>query len=99
MVHGATNLYDMKEKYYKEVMAHIEELMKEYPWTEFTILPTAEATPIRIKTIAVNGTLIEQTLATRYDFIGVFSKELELIVPFDSDKPQLKGEYGNKRWE
>ncbi len=76
----------MTRDYYKRAKTDIEELQKEYPFTNFSILPTVEPMPIRITTIAANIRLINQTCAVKEDFLGKYSRELEIIVPFDYEQ-------------
>lgn len=71
------------QKYYKKVLEDIQELITHYPYTSYTLFPTSQPTPVRIRTVAADNRIIQLTCATEQDFLGAFSKELEIIVPFD----------------
>lgn len=70
-------------EYYHEARENIRELQNVYPFTSFTFLPTVQVQPITIHVIAADNTLIQNTRAMRQDFLQKYSKELEIIVPFD----------------
>ena len=82
-------------EYYKTVFQDIHEARKIYPYIKVTVPPTAEAAPILLKAVAVNISLLETTHAEYKDFIGAFSRELEIIIPFDYRKSGCKV-YGGK---
>lgn len=69
--------------YYHKVREDIRELQSIYPFTTFTCPPTVQMQPITIHVIAADNILIQKTCAMREDFIQEYSKELEVIVPFD----------------
>ena len=54
-----------------------------YPFMEVTSPPTVVPVPIQLKVVAVNAEFFEKTYAVREDFTGPFSRELEIIIPFD----------------
>lgn len=69
--------------YYREVRDDIRELQSIYPFTTFICLPTVQIQPIVIHVIAADRALIQKTCAMRQDFLQKYSKELEIVVPFD----------------
>lgn len=71
------------QEYYKTVKADFKELKAQYPFSEYTILPTVEPQPITMKIIAADKNLIESSGACEVDFLGEYSKLLEVLVPFD----------------
>lgn len=76
---------DYKE-YYDNVVHDIEQLKQEYPFLEYHIYPTVVPSEVTIDVIAASKELIEQTCADRNDFLGVYSRLLKVIVPFDYGK-------------
>lgn len=76
-------LNEEKLNYYDHVLVNIRELKTVYPFVKFSILPTRQPEPIHIQVIAANKSLIQVTHSDIQDFLGTFSKELEIIVPFD----------------
>lgn len=86
MGHGeyvAVNDTKIPDDYYFNVRKDVQELQKLYPFACFIFLPLRIPKPIVVHVIAVDCTLIKKTCAYREDFIQDFSKELEIIVPFD----------------
>ena len=69
--------------YVKEVFKDIQEAKETYPFIKATLLPTVNPMPIQLKVIAVNISLLERTHAKCEDFVGAYSRELEIVVPFD----------------
>ena len=69
--------------YYHKVLGNIQELRSVYPFTTFTSLPTVQIQPITIHVIAADNNLIQKTCAKREDFVQEYSKELEVVVPFE----------------
>ena len=82
-------------EYIEDVFADIQQARETYPFIETTLLPTVNPEPIQLKVVAVNKSLLERTHAKREDFIGLYSRELEIIVPFDYKKAGCKV-YGGK---
>lgn len=68
--------------YYSSVFRELEELKSEYPFVKIVFEPTVEPKPIRAQVIAVSNDIIRSTLAKEADFLGPFSKALEVIIPF-----------------
>ena len=98
MEHGGKTKFFMimRERIYcTSVLKDINELKKYYPYTSYILPPTAELHPIHIRTVAADTDLIRVTGAIEQDFIGEYSKELQIIVPYDY---KLKGcqVYGGK---
>lgn len=81
--------------YVEDVFADIQQAREKYPFIEATLLPTVELSPIQLKVVAVNKSLLERTNAKCEDFIGPYSREIEIIVPFDYKKAGCKV-YGGK---
>lgn len=69
--------------YYDHVMHDIGELKKEYPFLDYHIYPTATPSEITIDVIAVHKAIIDLTCADREDFLGEYSRLINVIVPFD----------------
>lgn len=86
---------ESERKYVKDVFADIQQARETYPFIEATLLPTVDPVPIQLKVAAVNKSLLERTHAKREDFAGPYSRELEIIVPFDYKKAGCKV-YGGK---
>lgn len=72
-----------KRQYCTNVRDDIEELKKYYPFTSYIMPPTMELQPVHIRTIAADARIIKATNAIEQDFLGEYSKELEIIVPYD----------------
>ena len=68
--------------YYDNVLNEINELKRYYPFTSYTIPPTLSPSPVQIRTVAADYKLIKKTRALEQDFLGEYSKELEIIVPY-----------------
>lgn len=81
--------------YVEDVFADIRQAREKFPFIETTLLPTVNPAPIQLKVVAVNKSLLERTHAKREDFIGTYSRELEIIVPFNYKKVGCKV-YGGK---
>ena len=82
-------------EYIEDVFIDIRQTRETYPFIEATLLPTVNPVPIRLKVVAVNIFLLKRTRAKCVDFIGPFSRELEIIVPFDYKKTGCEV-YGGK---
>lgn len=80
---GAVNDIRSNNDYYHEVREDIRELQSIYPFTTFTCPPTVQIQPIIIHVIAADSVLIQKTCAMRQDFLQEYSKELDILVPFD----------------
>lgn len=89
---SVSNRYDT---YYSSVFRELEELKREYPFVKIIFEPTVEPKPIRVQVTAVSSDIIRSTLATESDFLGPFSKALEVIIPF-SYKTQGCEVYGGE---
>lgn len=74
---------DEKTKYLEDVKKDFEQLKKKYPFSEISIMSTVEIMPIVINCIAANWSLIDTMLANREDFLGDYSRQLRIIVPFN----------------
>lgn len=58
----------------------------QYPFCYLTIPPTIEPSRAEIRVVAANIDLIEAVDGFESDFLGDYSKELHLIIPFDYQK-------------
>ena len=85
MGHGENNTLTKEEKklYLADVKEDFNQLKKQYPFSTICIAPTVEITPVIIKTVAACQSLIDEILATREDFMGDYSRELVIVVPFE----------------
>lgn len=72
-----------RDDYYHKVCENIRELQDIYPFTTFTCPPTVQIQPVTVYVIAADKNLVQKTCAMRQDFLQRYSKELEVIVPFD----------------
>lgn len=82
-------------EYVEDVFADIRQARETYPFIEAILLPTVDPAPIQLKVVAVNKSLFERTNAKCEDFVGLYSRVLEIIVPFDYKKAGCKV-YGGK---
>lgn len=71
------------QDYYKSALKDIEGLKKIYPFTSYVLQPSLVPKPITIRTVAAEKKLIELTSAKEQDFLGLYSKALDIIVPFN----------------
>ena len=86
---------EMTQQYFEDAFTDIKRARKEYPYIETVLLPTADPSEIQLNVIAVNKSMLEQTKSKREDYVGPYSRELEIIVPFDYKKFGCKV-YGGK---
>ena len=89
------NRIENESAYVENAIHDIQQAKKTYPFIEMTLLPTVDITPIRLKVVAVNNAFLEKTHSKREDYIGSFSRELEIIIPFDYKQTGCKV-YGGK---
>lgn len=89
-----TGKEDVSE-YYRTAFQDIHQAKEIYPYIEVTVPPTVEPVPIHLRVIAVNVSFLESTHADREDFTGIFTRELDIIIPFDYKKNGCKV-YGGK---
>ncbi len=72
------------EKVYREcVKRDFDELIREYPFSQLTFLPTIHFEPAIVRTVAVHKDLVEEVRGKKEDFMGMYSKELYIIIPRD----------------
>ena len=69
--------------YQESVLQDFKELKEKYPFSEISFLPTAKPSFAQIKVIAADSKLVEATFAVKQDFLGAYSKELRIVVPFN----------------
>ena len=82
-------------EYFDNAFKDIHMAKRIYPFIEVILPPTALPVPIQLKVVAVDAKFLEMTHAEREDFIGPFSRELEIIIPFDYREVGCKV-YGGK---
>lgn len=70
-------------QYYSEVHRKLLEVKKIYPFIKVIYIPTMEPRPVEIKVIAVNQDIISVTGAHEEDFCHQYSRELQVVIPFD----------------
>lgn len=71
------------QKYYKEVKKDFEFLRQEYPYSTMFLPPTVQPRLVIIKVIAVHSEIINLSKAEPEDFLGEYSRELLLVVPWN----------------
>lgn len=69
--------------YSSSVDSDFRELKEQYPFCTFLASLTAQHEVVRIRAIAANRDLIQETLAVQSDFLGEYSRELHIEVPVD----------------
>ncbi|MEG0835763.1 MAG: hypothetical protein RR413_10005 [Christensenellaceae bacterium] len=69
--------------YYKKVKHDFEELRKRYPFSELILPPTVKPSQAKIISIAVEKRLVEAINGRQNDFLGTYSKQIYLEIPFD----------------
>ena len=69
--------------YYENVRHDFAEMILYYPFSSLYIPPTARPSKASVRVVAVHKDLIEDTGAVEADFLGEYSKELYVIIPFD----------------
>ena len=74
------------QEYYNAVISDVRELKKQYPFTKIILLPTTSISQIELDITAVRAEIISQTGAIEADFLGKFSRQLHLIIPYDYRK-------------
>lgn len=70
-------------KYYRDVKQDFEILRQEYPYSTMYMPPTVDPQIIIIRVIAVHSNIISISKAQEEDFLGEYSRELQLVIPFD----------------
>ena len=74
---------EQKKQYVSNVYSDFAELKEEYPFSSILVIPYSEIQELSISVIAVNKRIIDEMNAKKSDFIGEFSKEIFMKVPFD----------------
>lgn len=77
-------------KYYEDVRKDFEELKAEYPYSTMYMAPTVEPKQIRLRVIAVHRDIILAAKAEEEDFLEEYSKELQIVIPWDYKKQGCK---------
>lgn len=70
-------------QYYDCVKRDFNELKKIYPYSTMFLPPTRRPKCIKIRVLAVHISIIEKSKAEETDFLGAYSKELYIEVPYD----------------
>ena len=73
-------------KYYEDVRKDFEELKVEYPYSTMYMPPTVEPYQIRLRVIAVHRDVILASKAEEEDFLEEYSKELQIVIPWNYKK-------------
>lgn len=71
------------QEYYQAVKRDFDELKKEYPFSTIYLPPTSLPICVSIRVVAVNIKILQITSGDETDFLGKYSRELKLEVPFD----------------
>ena len=82
-------------KYYYAVFEDYRELVSIYPFSRITFPPTIAPPSAIISVIAVSKELIDAVNGVKEDFLGEFTKELYVVVPYDYRSAGCKV-YGGK---
>ena len=82
-------------EYFKNAFEDIHRTKEIYPFIEVISPPTVVPVPIQLKVVAAKAEFFEKIHAEREDFTGPFSRELEIIIPFDYRETGCKV-YGGK---
>lgn len=69
--------------YRSRVQKDFNEAKRQFPFSMLTFPPTSQPTPALIRMLAVDKELIDRVLGQKEDFLGDYSKELFIEVPFD----------------
>lgn len=70
-------------EYYQSVKRDFEELKKEYPFSTIYLPPTREPICVRIRVVAVNNKILQISSGEETDYLGKYSRELKLDVPYN----------------
>lgn len=77
-------------KYYEDVKKDFEELKTEFPYSRMYMPPTVEPKQIRLRVVAVHRDIILASRADEEDFLEEYSKELQILIPWDYKKQGCK---------
>ena len=84
-VHGEIDRLGYLE-YYENVKRDFIELKDQYPFSSLLFTPTIKPEKAEIKMIAAHKDIIKETCAEKNDFLGAYSKELYIVIPFNYTK-------------
>lgn len=70
-------------QYYRDVMADYREMKEIYPFSCLTILPTVHEEIASARVIAASKDLIYKARAVEEDFLGEYSRQLYIEIPYD----------------
>ena len=86
MEHGKI-VYEQEDinynEYYQAVKRDFGELKKEYPFSTIYLPPTRLPICVSLRVVAVNLKILQLSSGEEADFLGSYSRELKLEVPFD----------------
>lgn len=77
-------------KYYRDVRKDFKELKSEYPYSQMYMLPTVEPQQIELRVVAVHIDVIRAARSEEEDFLKEYSKELQIVIPWDYKKNGCK---------
>lgn len=77
-------------KYICDVKRDYNEAKRYYPYMEMSIFPTSKPSQIVVRAVAAEQDIITETCAQMEDFIGSYSKELYIEIPFTYRKDGCK---------
>jgi len=86
MGHGkmTVNSFDADiNRHYSNVLTDFAHLKDEYPFSYLTLFPLKPPMLAKIRVVAVSKKLIEKLCAVETDFLGSYSKQLQIYVPVD----------------
>lgn len=71
------------DQYCREVYEDFQELKDHYPFSSLIIPPVNGKLLLEMRVIAATRELVDLLQAYENDFLGQYSRELHLIIPFD----------------
>ena len=80
---GLRGLDEKVIEYYRTVKNDFQGLKFQYPFSTLFIPPTVYPCEATLKVIAAHKELIDEIGAVEADFLGDYSKELHIVIPFD----------------
>ena len=77
-------------RYYRNVISDYQEMKTIYPFSCLSIPPTVNPVLATIRVVAANKELIDGAMAIKDDFLGEYSRNLYIEIPFDYRKTGCK---------
>lgn len=78
------------QKYYSDVRKDFDELKRQYPYSEMYMPPTVKPQKIKLRVVAAHIDIIRASMAEEEDFLKEYSKELQIVIPWDYKKSGCK---------